>query len=253
MNDTESEQFWHSAVPEVPWSSEHLLRDVSAGHIKLSSKERRASEGLLWRSICSEHDARHFFRQLITVGPPLPWKMQEFLAGWFADEVNHARGFKILYEKIYGLPPDEIEERLASRLIDFSHLAEFFGSLFSVCILFAFDELVTTHVYEMSIGFFRQWGIPTVTEWSRRLVRDEARHYRTVMGIVREYCAAEAPLAEDLLARVIDVDLAQTDYHGTFVLDHTCAEFPFNRDDLVRMSRRAIVNGLTWSPGARGK
>lgn len=251
MDDTESVQIEDVVVPEVQWSSERLLHGIGVGHIGLSLNERTTNEGLLWRSICSEHDARHFFRHLITVGPQLPWKMHDFLAGWLADEVNHARGFKILYEKIYGVPPDEIEERLARRPIDFSHLNEFFGSLFKTCILFAYDELVTTHVYECSMDVFRQWGVPIVTEWTRRLVHDEARHYRALMGIMREYCAEEVGLAEQFVARVIDVDLAQTDYRGTFVLDHTCPEFPFNRQDLVRMSRRAIVNGLTCGPAAR--
>lgn len=244
MDDAESVQSGDAVVHAMPWSSERLLRNVSADDIKLSLQERRASEGLLWRSICSEHDARHFFRELITVGPKLPWKMQDFLAKWFADEVNHARGFKILYEKLYRLPREAIEERLATRPIDFSHLVEFFGSLFAVCILFAYDELVTTHVYERSAGFFKQWGVPAVTEWGRKLVHDEASHYRALMSIMREYCADQATLAEGLLIRVIDVDLAQADYHGTFVLDHTCPEFPFNRAELVTISQRAIVSGL---------
>jgi hypothetical protein len=202
---------------------------------------------MFWRSICSEHDARHFYRHLISVGLDLPWNFQDFLAGWLADEVNHARGFKIVYRSLYGTSFEQIEEELQRRSIDFGSIEEFFEDLFSVCLLFAYDELVTTRVYQLSVPFYDEWHTEIGSEWIRRLVYDEAQHFKAVMKVIFEHCRGEFGRAEKTLSRIIEVDLSQDQYRGTFVLDHVCPEFPFGKDDLESLVQRSIVAPLRKS------
>jgi rubrerythrin len=242
------------AVPlRKHWKAAELFSGISAEMLQLSDLEKAANQSIFWRSICSEHDARHFYRRLMTHGPELPWKLEEFLPTWLADEVNHARGFKILYHNLYGMSVEDIESSLQTRVIDFAHIEEFFSSLLSLCLLFAYDELVTTRVYYQSIPFYEQLGFPAASEWIRRLVYDETQHFRAVMKILTEHCQHEIDRAESLLMRIIEVDLGQDEYRGTFVLDHACPEFPFSRDDLVKLVRQGILLRLHRSPqAARG-
>jgi len=227
-----------------PWNAAELLSGTEQYIAALPDAERRASQDMMWSSICSEHDARHFYRQLLTAGPTLPWKMQDFLATWLADEVNHARGFKILYRALYDRSFEEIEQALQARAIDFSHMEELFDDLLSICLLFAYDELVTTRVYQANIPFYARFGSSALDEWIRRLVYDESQHYKAGMSIIVEYCREELPHSERILKKVIDIDLGQTDYRGTFVLDHVCPEFPFERAQLESLARRGILYRL---------
>ena len=228
----------------LPWKATELFAGFETVTLHMPEQERSANRSIFWRSICSEHDARHFYRHLINNGPELPWKMQDFLAGWLADEVNHARGFKILYHSLYGTSFDDIEKELHRRTIDFSQLAEFFGDLRSACLLFAYDELVTTRVYQLSIPFYERLGVTATNEWIRRLVYDEARHFRAMMRVIYEYCRDDILRTERMLTRIIDVDLAQDEYRGTFVLDHACPEFPFTKSNLGELVRRGIIAPL---------
>ena len=228
----------------LPWKAASLLADFNETTLRLQPEERAQNQDMFWRSICSEHDARHFYRHLINAGPALPWSFQDFLAGWLADEVNHARGFKIVYRSIYGVSFEEIERELQDRSIDFSRIEEFFQDLQSACLLFAYDELVTTRVYQLSIPFYDGLQTQVGSEWIRRLVYDEAQHFRAVMKVLFEHCSGTSQHAEKTLCRIIEIDLSQPEYRGTFVLDHVCPEFPFGKRDLEALVQRCIVAPL---------
>jgi hypothetical protein len=122
----------------VPWRATDLLKDLKPGDIRLDSADKEMQEPIFWRSICSEHDARHFYLHLLGSNLSLPWQFEDFLARWLADEADHARAFKILYQNIYGTSFDEIESSLRKRTIDFTHVQEFFDDLQSLCLLFAY-------------------------------------------------------------------------------------------------------------------
>jgi hypothetical protein len=227
-----------------PWRASELFGNIDTAVIQLTPAQRSANQCEFWRSVCSEHDARHFYRHLLLSGLALPWKLQEFLPGWLADEVNHARGFKILYRTLYGASFDEMEDALRRRTIEFGHLEEFFADLPSLCLLFAFDELITSRDYLVRVSFYDQLGLPAAEEFIRRLVHDETQHFRAAMKVLVEYCQPEVKTAEAILMRIIDVDVAQDTYRGTFVLDHANSEFPFNKDDLTRLANRGILPHL---------
>lgn len=240
MDSRPAQRNAHAAFLSM-WNSTELLGKVRSSDIGISAESREMLRPMFWRSICSEHDARYFHHHLIQSGIPLPWELDDFLARWLWDEVNHAKGFKILYHQIYGEPFDQIESKLRERKIDFGHIEEFFEDLTSVCTLFAFDELVTTRIYHSSIPFYESLGFIGASEWARRLVFDESQHFSSVMNVMTNYCGDELFRVEGILARIIDVDLQQHSYSGTFVLDHSCPEFPFNRAELMRMCDSAIV------------
>jgi hypothetical protein len=239
-----------AASLRAPESATDLLKNLKPRDIRLDSLDKETQEPMFWRSICSEHDARHFYRHLLESRISLPWQFEDFLPRWLADEVNHARAFKILYRSIYGTSFDEIESALRKRAIDFSPVQEFFDDLQSLCLLFAYDELVTTQVYRRSIPFYEALGFVSSGKWARRLVFDEAQHFSAVMNVLMQYCDRDADRAEATLMRIIDVDLQQEEYGGTFVLDHSCPEFPFGRAELVSMSRKAILRKLTAGNGS---
>jgi hypothetical protein len=75
-------------------------------------------------------------------------------------------------------------------------------------------------------------------------VYDEAQHFRAVMKVMFEYCREETRYAETILSRIIEVDLSQDDYRGTFVLDHVCPEFPFGKAALEALVQRSILTPL---------
>jgi hypothetical protein len=239
-----SSRKWHTGhgMPvSAAGTAEEVFGNLRAGQFALSEQQREQSRDELWRSVCSEHDARHFHRHLNTVISDVPWRVQEFLVRWLADEYNHARGFKMLFGTLYDIDLDSIEAALAQRQISFDHLEEFFSDIESAALLLAYDELVTVHVYRYSVPFYDSLGARTPgPRWIRQLIRDEARHFRGIMNFLQT-TRLDAHRAAAVLQRIVDADVAQSAYSGTFVLDHTCPEFPFSRSDLLGMCHRAIV------------
>ncbi|OGT36643.1 MAG: hypothetical protein A3F11_11575 [Gammaproteobacteria bacterium RIFCSPHIGHO2_12_FULL_37_14] len=170
--------------------------------------------------------------------------LNDFLSEWLSDEINHAHAFQILYHHIYHESQDSISQRLVSRQTNFSMIDEFFSDLPSTCLLLAYDELITTHVYHQSIDFYDKLGSTMFSEFIRRLKYDEAKHYFGIISIVKDQFSGKRALAESLLNKIIQVDDAMDDYYGTFVLDHACPEFPLSKSNIMMLCEKIILRKI---------
>lgn len=223
------------------WCALDMLSELDPSSFMLTMEQKKELEPMFWHSICTEYDARHFYRQLNNANFLPSQALEVFLGRWLEDEINHANGFKRIYSLIYGVSEKKIDEKLAERQVDFTALEEFFVNEKSLCLLLAYDELVTTHVYNHSIPFYENLGKPILSHWIRQLKYDEAQHFTSIIKVSSHHDMSDA---ENIIMRIIDVDAAMTDYHGTFVLDHACPEFPFSREEIVDLCQRVILRKL---------
>lgn len=212
-----------------------VLSDLKADAIKLNLGERKEYEPILWRSICSEYDSINFYKKLDTLGLKHTPGFNRFLIGWLQDEAMHTAGFKKIYSFIYGVSETEIDRKLESRVSDFSKIEEFFENEFMISLLLAFDEIVTTHVYDRSIPFYRSVESEILPVWIRSVKTDEARHFVGITKVIKKEHQYNYKNASKILKRIVDVDAGLSEYEGTFVLDHACPEFPLSKDELINI------------------
>ena len=197
--------------------------------ISLNNSERSAYQPILWNSICSEYDSINFYNKISTQKVNYSKGFEQFLPGWLHDETAHTAGFKKIYNLTYGISESVIDKNLRTRVSDFSTIAEFLEDEFSTCLLLAFDEIVTTHVYERSMGFYRKVESTSLPKWIRKVKADEARHFINITKVIKNHHSGSKQSAEKILHRIVEIDAGLTDYNGTFVLDHSCPEFPLSK------------------------
>jgi hypothetical protein len=195
------------------------------GKIRIRSEDREEFEKEIWNDLCSEFDSLRFYQHARACELELSDEFRSFLEAWRADERNHAEGFLWLYHESFGRPVEEIHRRLESRTSDFSRLQWFFEDEFRLCLLIAYDELATTISYHLDRSFYREIGGGRLEAWISRVKADEALHLANLMALIRSRHSHRIPEAREILDRILDLDLNQTQYDGTFVLDHTGSPF----------------------------
>lgn len=226
------------------WDSEGLLKSIALNKIHLTAAEKKVYEQMFWHSICTEYDSQNFYKNLIKSKLAITIEFKEFLKIWLRDEINHANGFKLLYGLIYNRDEESINDELESRVIDFSCIDSFFKDEFKLCLLLAYDEIVTTHVYSRSIKFYDSLGPKELGIWIRQIKRDEALHFSNLISIIKNNYSDRTQDAESILNSIVTLDMNIKNYNGTFVLDHSCPEFPLTNDELYLLCVNAILKKL---------
>lgn len=212
------------AVPELGagrWDALALLDGVTRGAIRASHDYLEEQRDDIWRDLYAEYDARHFMMR-VQRGPALEQSplFRQLIQLWWQDEKHHAQGFARLYRLFFGRSEIDLYDELSLRRADFTRIDHLMDDPFSVCVLLAFDELVTTSAYRHDLQFYRGLGVPAFDGWVRNLVADEARHYSNAVKVLKAEHAGRLDEAPALIDELVRLDRSPDPYQATFVLDH---------------------------------
>jgi hypothetical protein len=200
------------------------LREMSA-LIAVPVTAKASFWPVLWNDFCSEFDAQQLYERALAYRSSYSKEFCRFLDYWKADEENHTAGFRELIKTIFAKDDSWIALELEKRTIDFSKIQTFISDEFKLCVLLAYDELVTTQAYALDRARYRGFGGSRLESWISEIKKDEAFHFASLLSIIksnhRHRLAEAAPTIEEILR----IDLESTEYRGTFVLDHTGIPF----------------------------
>lgn len=210
-------------------------------------------EPRLWMDLVAEYDARlleaELARRATRRGQPYSPEFMLFLEAWALDEAKHASGLAMLYRLVTGVGQAELDERLGARTGQFGAFDEILDDEFQLAVLFAYDEAMSTRGYSDDIPFYASLGPPAFASLLRHLKNDEAVHYANAVELLSTRFSDRVDEVPGVMAKIVDLDVHQETYEGTFVLDHVSAEFTVDQMRRVGASvSAAIVRKLMMSP-----
>lgn len=215
------------------WSA---LPDQVAQHVaRLSVSEHAQVGAILLDDLLSEYDSRFLTEHLASLAQEFSPSFHSLMRRWAEDEQRHFRHIHAVYERHWGLQPDQ----LLSRQPDFAPLASLFEDEFSILCLGAYDELVTSRAYRDNLGWYCRLG-PAYLRWARALAADEAGHYAGFLGLLEAEHRWQFERASAVIDRI--QNLEGTAYAATFVLDHEDPVFtPEALEHAARILRRKLA------------
>jgi hypothetical protein len=225
-----------------PWSALELLLPVVPEAINLSQQAKEQLEAFFWKDLASEYDAENFCVMLEESGLTFSDEFISFEKVWRRDEYNHYLGFRRIYSLFYGEDEEAITERLKRRKPDFKDMEEFITDEFKLCLILAYDEIVTTRAYGEDVPFYKSLGPDAFNAWIKNVRADEAVHYLNCIRVAQVRHRDRLPEAKELLQRILEIDLNMKEYHATFVLDHKGAPFT---PEMLRECADTIVDVLS--------
>ena len=218
---------------EAPSAAEYVIRSNkwdTVGHfagvesqaILMTPDEKEEMRHTMWTLTQAEYDSRYlsaFLRASNLVLSPEFWS---FEGAWARDEESHYYGVRWLYALIYGTPLEEIEQGMASKAPDFTHVTPLLNDEFNVCVALCYDELSSARAYAEGIEWAQTLGPPQIAQFFKNLARDEMLHHlnvRDLLSLRHRDRIAEIP---ETLRRIIAFDTAAGHkYRQTFLFDHT--------------------------------
>jgi hypothetical protein len=227
-------------IRQKPWNAVNSL-DSLEGRISIPPEDCERFEAEIWNDLCSEFDSVHFYQ--FAMQPRFQWSgdFNRLLKAWLEDEERHAAGFTRLYSLCFGIGEATLQSDLESRPSNFEALEWFFEDEFRLCLLLAYDELVTTISYHADIPFYRLIGGARLEAWIRDVKADEALHFSNLLEIIRTHHLERISEAVEVIEKVLELDLEKRTYNSTFVLDHTDSHFS---PELLRGCANRISNKL---------
>ena len=207
-----------------PWNALELLAPLTpADFTRLTSEQRAELEPNFWESVCSEYDAENLCLELERrrdAGAVYSDEFWSFEAVWRRDEMNHYVGFRRLYALTFGRSEADIEAEMQQRAADFSAFGEFLEDELKLCLMLAYDELATTRSYASDVPLYQSLGHPALAAWIERVRADEAMHYYNALRVCQTRHRDRLDEAIPLIRRIVALDLADSDYRATFIMDH---------------------------------
>ena len=159
------------------WKPADVFRGVHRGSVTgVSQKTLDEFEPILWNDLTSEYDSHLLNRRVLDNPAKFSDEFVSFLEPWLADETNHYLGQRQIYSIFFGESVESIEARTKARVSDFSGIEPFLEDEFKLCLLLAYDEIVSTYAYHRDIPFYASLGAEPFNEWIVRIKRDEATH-----------------------------------------------------------------------------
>jgi hypothetical protein len=202
------------------------------------TKWQMAFKDNLWDEICSEFDARRLAEHIRAARLPLSDAFRRFEDSWLRDEDQHYVGFRRLYSTLYHVPPDEVAARVEARPSTFAALTPFLVDEFHLCVLLAYDEIVTAKAYASDFDMYDALGDRQLSAWIRQVCRDETNHFCGVVGLIKRLHGDRLAGVSVALDELIRFNAGSSPYSGSFVLDHQ-----YYAPELIERGRRAV---LAW-------
>lgn len=215
-------------VKTRPWDGMRLLHATRArpGETSVCRRLVETTWGaaslrdVLWHELLSEYDAVLFSAHLDVAGVRPSPAFEQFHRAWLPDELRHHAGFRFLIGRMFGVAESTVDAAVAARLGAFSAIEHFLHDELRLCVLLAYDEIVTAKAYARDYPIYDSFGDPSLSRWIRLVARDEIMHFGNLVRLVTTHQADrlhEVPaLVEELLAR----ERTASVYEATFVLDH---------------------------------
>lgn len=215
--DTESARF----IPKsTQWSSKVMLKGLQRKDIVVNQGYLLKKKDFFLHAAYTEYDAENLCKYLDTLSIKFSPEFLAFEKVWRRDEWNHYVGFRYIYSIMFNQREDDVARLIEERPCNFSGIEKFLEDEFSICLLIAFDEILTTKGYASEKKLYSSLGHPAFSRWFRAVTKDEAYHFSNVMEVIRLNHSdriSEIPL---LLDSFIRWDMQKNEYGSTFVLDH---------------------------------
>lgn len=236
-------------MPYLPrrrsWDLGVLMDPVRASEVRCTRAQAAEFEPRLWMDLVAEYDARLLEAELARRAPKLEQPFSEdfglFLGAWALDEEKHASGLASLYRLVMGVSQADLDERLSSRSGNFRGFDELLDDEFQLSVLFAYDEAMSTRGYSEDIPFYASLGPPAFETLLRHLKNDEAVHYANAVDLLVTRFADRVDEVPTVMAKIVELDLHQESYEGTFVLDHVSSDFTAHQMRQVGASVSAAI------------
>ena len=166
------------------WNSIDYLKDLRRSDINLSDEFLDKKRDFFLHAAYTEFDAENLCRFLETLDFEFSPEFKVFEKKWRRDEWNHYIGFRYIYSIIFNESETAIARIIESRPYDFSGIQNFFKDEFSICLLIAYDEILTTKSYASEHQLYKSFGNPQFYSWIKEVTRDESYHFNNVMEVI---------------------------------------------------------------------
>lgn len=223
--------------PRIRWYQHDIFTDPQA--LTCPATDLDHIREVLFFDMVSEYDARIFGRYLRGAGIKFTPSFMRREREWLKDEDNHFRGFRFVNLHALGRTPSELDV-VYQREGNFDPIAYLLQDEFSIALLAAYDEIVTTNGYKRDIPVYDQFG-PPMAKFIRRVIADEAQHYNKFTSVIRNVHPHRLHEVPDRMKEIRAID-GTVAYQNFFVLDHMEDIYT---DDLLDQCAETVVKHLT--------
>jgi len=192
----------------------------------------------------SEKDSESFSKAIHELNIGLSEDFLAFEQLWLKDELNHYTGFRSLLGLICAEPRNEVEEQ--ARLLSFDALMPLLQDEFHLCLLLAYDEIITTTLYISEYSSYDEAADPFISQWIRYVARDEAYHFGNLLKIMLTHYSHKFHEMPTLVEQLIKHELSIQNYGKTFVLDR--AGYHLSRSFLLQCVQPLLIFARKHSP-----
>lgn len=228
-----------------------VIAGLSRSDLHVVKQSAAGFRSILLKALHAEHDAEFFCQELdrrVAAGKlQLTPEFRAFEHAWRRDELDHTLGYAKVISLLYGDDEAELLAHSRARQPKFERLEPLLADEFSICLLLAYDEMVTAGSYRADgRTFYPQFRNERLLQWIKRLAADEERHSANLLAVLRQCHQAELHRTESVLTQIARIDVVGAEYAATFVLDHDEASV-FTERQLAaarrRLLRRLVVGG----------
>ena len=95
----------------------------------------------------------------------------------------------------------------------------------------SYDEYASTMTYKKD-SFYHTLGSNEFSEWIKRLVRDEARHFMNAVKLIHHKYSHRLSEVRNIINEILTFENSGASYKATFLFDHDGEHFLLNSDEL---------------------
>jgi len=114
--------------------------------------------------------------------------------------------------------------------------------------MLAYDEIITTHVYQRSIANYDRFGNQQLSNWIRKIKKDETAHFFSFIETASAMFPDRINEVPRILDEILNIDFSKESYVGTFVLDHNAPDFPLSEAEIRTIIIPAILKKINITP-----
>ncbi len=206
-----------------------VLKGITKNDIKLPESEFTSATDLLKFDMLTEFDSQNFcdyLKKRRKSGLHFSDEFDVFERVWKKDEENHYIGYRRLLSLFTGLNEDTLHEEAINRSVDFGYIEEFLQDEFMICLVLAYDEIITVNSCKMDFALFSSMGNDNLLKWIKNVARDEHFHFTNIINILKTNYADRFDEIPAFIESLISYDCSGDKYGCTFVMDHDSDKFP---------------------------
>lgn len=200
------------------WLAKDLFAKVQRRDVILSDEQLEQCRGYFMGHLQAESDSSNLYRELIQ-HHAMSGELGDFLRVWHIEEQNHAKGFYIILQLLYGDDESQLRSEIELKPANFDYLKNFFDDEFKLCVLFAFDEYATIMDYKKNT-IYSQLGPQVFVDWGDKVIKDEARHFMNAIKLIHHKHQARIGETEAVLQHILQIEKDLSTYQHTFLFDH---------------------------------